>query len=61
MSSSVTTFISMMAFYAILSSIIGPLIFYYVGGKSLKVAGYGFVVFSIVSIILWFKYGQKMV
>ena len=51
----------MMAFYAILSSIIGPLIFYYVGGKSLKVAGYGFVVFSIVSIILWFKYGQKMV
>jgi hypothetical protein len=61
MSSSVTTFISIMAFYAVLSSIIGPLIFYFIGGKSLKMAGYGFVVFSIINIILWFKYGQKMV
>lgn len=55
------TFMSIMLFYAILSCIVGPVIFYYVGNKSLKNAGYGFVVFSIVSIILWFVYGQKMV
>jgi hypothetical protein len=59
--SSNTTFISIMLFYAVLSSIIGPLIFYYVGNKSLKMAGYGFVIFSIVSILLWFNYGQKMI
>ena len=59
--SSINTFISIMLFYAILSSFIGPLIFYYLGNKSLKMAGYGFVLFSIVSILLWFNYGQKMV
>jgi hypothetical protein len=61
MTNSITTFMSIMLFYAILSFIIGPLIFYYVGKKSLKMAGYGFVIFSIINIILWFVYGQKMV
>lgn len=61
MPTSITTFISIMLFYAFLSSVIGPVIFYYIGNKSLKMAGYGFVIFSIISIILWFTYGQKMV
>ena len=59
MPTSITTFISIMLFYAILSSVIGPVIFYYIGNKSVKMAGYGFVIFSIISIILWFTYGQK--
>ena len=29
--------------------------------NSLKNAGYGFVIFSIISIALWFGYGQKMI
>ena len=55
------TFISIMIFYAILSSVIGPLIFYFIGNKSLQSAGNGFVVFSIISILLWHFKGRKMV
>jgi hypothetical protein len=61
MSSNITTFISIMIFYAILSSVIGPIIFYYLGNKSLQMAGYGFIVFSIISMLLWYMYGRKMV
>ena len=55
------TFISIMVFYAILSSVIGPLLFYFIGNKSLQSAGNGFVVFSIISILLWYSKGRKMV
>lgn len=55
------TFIMIMLFYALLSSVIGPLIFYYLGNKSLKNAGTGFVVFSVISIVLWYSKGQQMV
>ena len=61
MNGNVMTFIYIMLFYAFLSYFLGPIIFYYLGNKSLKNAGYGFVVFSIISIALWFGYGQKMV
>ena len=61
MNNNLITFISIMIFYAILSSVIGPLIFYYIGNKSLKFAGYGFIIFSFISIALWLGYGQKMV
>jgi len=61
MSSNITTFISIMIFYAILSSVIGPIIFYYLGNKSLQMAGYGFIVFSIISMLLWYMYGRKLV
>jgi hypothetical protein len=50
-----------MLFYAILSCVIGPVIFYFLGGKSLQSAGNGFVLFSIVSILLWYTKGRKMV
>jgi hypothetical protein len=61
MPNNVTTFMSIMLFYAILSCLIGPLIFYYVGNRSLQMAGNGFVIFSIISIILWYTKGRKMV
>jgi hypothetical protein len=55
------TFIMIMLFYAVLSCVIGPLIFYHLGNKSLKNAGKGFVVFSVISIVLWHFKGQKMI
>jgi hypothetical protein len=55
------TFIQIMVFYIILSFIIGPLVGYYIGGNSYENAGYGFIVGSALSIILWIMYGQKMV
>jgi hypothetical protein len=61
MSGKLTTFTYIMLFYAILSCVIGPVIFYFLGGKSLQSAGNGFVLFSIVSILLWYTKGRKMV
>uniref|UniRef100_A0A6C0KY05 Major facilitator superfamily (MFS) profile domain-containing protein n=1 Tax=viral metagenome TaxID=1070528 RepID=A0A6C0KY05_9ZZZZ len=54
-------FIGIMIFYIILSYLIGPLIGYYFLGKTTKAAGTGFVVGSVLSIILWYSYGSKMV
>ena len=54
-------FIGIMAFYIVLSYILGPLAGYYFLGKTSKSAGTGFVVGSILSIILWYSYGSKMV
>lgn len=58
---SLATFSGIMLFYAILACVIGPVIFYQLVGKSWKTAGNGFVAGSIVSILLWFFYGRKMV
>lgn len=55
------TFSMIMLFYAVLSSVIGPLVFYYLGNKSLKNAGTGFVVFSAISVALWYSKGQQMI
>jgi len=51
-----TTFIGVMVFYAILSYIAFPFAFYYFVEKSLMSAGNGFVVGSIVSVLLWFTF-----
>ena len=59
--SPLSTFIGIMAFYAVLSYILFPTIFYYFMGNSLASAGNGFVVGSIISIILWFMFGSKIV
>lgn len=56
-----TKFAGIMFFYAVLSFLLGPLVFYYALGKTAKNAGKGYVVGSILSIILWFTYGSKMV
>ena len=54
------TFIGIMAFYAVLTYIVFPLVFYYLGKKKLVNAGYGFITGSIVSVVLWLTVGSKM-
>lgn len=59
--SKLQTFAGIMLFYAILAFIIMPGLFYYFNDKSFQSAGLGFVAGSVLSIILWFFYGSKMV
>ena len=54
-------FMSIMGFYAIISYIIGPLVGYYLGGRTLTSAGTGFVFGNVISIVLWYTYGQNLV
>jgi hypothetical protein len=61
MDKSVTTFASIMLFYAVLSCVVAPALFYFLGKKSLKSAGNGFIAGSILSILLWLTYGKKMI
>lgn len=61
MNSKLKTFLGIMGFYILLSYLIGPLIFYYLFGKTLQAAGNGFIVGSILSILLWYFAGSKMV
>jgi len=61
MNRGLSTFISIMAFYIVLSYLIGPIIFYYAFGKTLKSAGNGFIAGSLVSVVLWHFAGSKMV
>jgi hypothetical protein len=56
-----SVFTSIMLFYILLSYVIFPGIFYYTMGKTLKQAGRGFVVGSIISLLLWQFYGSKMI
>jgi len=56
-----TTFASVMLFYAVLSCVVGPALFYFLWKKSLQTAGNGFVAGSVVSILLWLTYGKNMV
>ena len=61
MNSNIQTFMGIMGFYILLSYLLFPLVFYYFGGKTLSSAGNGFIVGSIVSILLWMFFGKKMV
>ncbi len=61
MNNNFVTFASIMFFYIILSYVIFPLGFYYFINKTLISAGYGFVVGSIISVVLWVMVGQKMI
>ena len=61
MSSKLMSFFAIMLFYIFISYVVFPLMFYFLMNKSLKSAGHGFVVGSIISIILWYVYGSKMV
>jgi len=54
-------FIGIMLFYMILSYVVFPAAFYYFAGKSLASAGNGFIVGSVISVILWLSVGRKMV
>jgi hypothetical protein len=60
MDKNLQTFIGIMVFYIVLSYLVFPLGFYYLAGKTLVSAGNGFIVGSIVSILLWWNVGKKM-
>ena len=55
------TFTAIMAFYVFLAHILFPSIYYYYIERSYKSAGTGFVVGSLVSIVLWYSIGSKMI
>jgi hypothetical protein len=55
------TFFGIMVFYILLSYVIFPLLFFYFTDKSLNQAGNGFIVGSIISILLWWFYGSKLI
>lgn len=57
----VQMFLGIMIFYALLSYVIFPAIFYNFVEKSLTSAGNGFIVGSILSIGLWYFVGCGMV
>lgn len=61
MDSKLRLFLSIMLFYILLSYVLFPLGFYYLVNKSLSSAGNGFVVGSILSLVLWLSVGSKMV
>ena len=61
MSSKLMSFFAIMLFYIFISYVVFPLMFYFFMDKSLKSAGHGFIVGSIISVILWYMYGSKMV
>lgn len=54
------TFIGIMIFYMIVSNILFPLLFYYLGKKTLASAGNGFIVGSFVTILLWVTVGRTL-
>jgi len=54
------TFFGIMVFYAVLAYIICPTIGYYLGGRTINAAGNGFIVGSLISIILWLTVGKKL-
>ena len=49
-------FIGVMLFYAVLSYVIMPAAFYFFVEKNLNSAGNGFVVGSLLSVVLWFNF-----
>ena len=54
------TFYYILAFYAVITYLIFPIGFYYYK-KTLQSAGDGFVVGSLISVILWTVFGSKLV
>ena len=61
MDSKLRLFLGIMLFYILLSYVLFPLGFYYLVDKSLSSAGNGFIVGSIISLVLWLSVGRKMV
>ena len=55
-------YVQIMLFYAVLSYLVLPAVFYYFAtSNKLVVAGNGFALGSVISIVLWYVYGAKMV
>jgi hypothetical protein len=61
LSFNIIKYTGVMAFYAVLTYLLFPTIAYFLFGKTLEAAGNGFIVGSIVSVILWRMAGTIMV
>jgi hypothetical protein len=57
----ITKYAGVMAFYAVLTYILFPVIAYFLFGKTLEAAGNGFIAGSIASVVLWRMVGMGMV
>jgi hypothetical protein len=57
----ITKYAGVMAFYAVLTYILFPVIAYFLFGKTLEAAGNGFIAGSVVSAVLWRMVGMGMV
>jgi hypothetical protein len=58
---SLEMFIAVMAFYAVLSCALMPVAFYYLGNRTLKSAGNGFLVGSVVTVVMWLSFRSQIV
>jgi hypothetical protein len=56
-----TKYAGVMVFYAVLTYLLFPAIAYFLFGKTLEAAGNGFIVGSVVSVILWRMVGMGVV
>ena len=54
--SSFNMFVGVMVFYAVLSYVIMPAAFYFFVEKNLNSAGNGFIVGSLLSVVLWLNF-----
>lgn len=54
-------FFQIMLFYILLSYLVFPVGAYYIFGKNLQSAGMGYVVGSLISVVLWLTYGRYLV
>lgn len=61
MNTKLQMFVGIMAFYALLAYVVFPVGFYYLVEKSLTSAGNGFIVGSIVAVILWLVVGKNLI
>ena len=58
---SITKYTGVMAFYAVLTYILCPVIAYFMFGKTLEAAGNGFIAGSVISVVLWKVFGYGLV
>jgi len=61
LSFNLTKYTGVMVFYAVLTYLLFPVASYFFFGKTLEAAGNGFIVGSVVSIVLWRAVGMGMV
>lgn len=61
MNTKLQMFVGIMAFYALLAYVVFPVGFYYLVEKSLTSAGNGFIVGSIIAVILWLVVGKNLI
>jgi len=58
---SLSAFAGIMFFYLLLTYVLFPVSFYYIYNKSVFAAGNGFVLGSVLSLLLWWGFGSKMI